>query len=595
MFRESHRRHLEPNCAYETQVIPRTESKPLYCYSDSLESLGDPANKEYYLASIFTHIHLQNKGALNLWGLLSQQFFLRDFMLKYGIDLHVVKHGEYKNAPDMFTERSFQRSHHQATTSLLDAINVSVCHEIARSRSEGLLTSWLQKNLRYNPKRDRDLWKSIHEAGTFPALTAWKAGLVDYIPRRDPLPDLLERNTLKEEEKKEALVKEWDVQETDFERFQATDAVSLQDYAKQKRKERATKARRNEWHVHAQKYPAVASMLSSVGILEGDDKSKGSSEKVALLFTQGESGIGAMVARKLVHDIRKVRKDKDVKAVVLRVTSPGGAITPCETIRQELAALKVPLIVSFGNVSASGGYYISAGADRIFASDKTITGSIGVFGIRADMTKLAKQYGVNVEHVATGDLAGTYSPFYPMSRKMKKLMGERIDRSYLHFKEIVGDGRKLTDVESLAKGRVWTGTQAKDNGLVDEIGGLHRALAYAKRNCTASGDEAEVVVWPKKESLFTKVMEATSQKDARFLWTTMQQWACGAEFLVEEEDSRQESLVDWVLRTSSSRGLPGSMSNVMLTVDENAAIRCALSELGDSPMPGESFPPSFWE
>jgi hypothetical protein len=102
-------------------------------------------------------------------------------------------------------------------------------------------------------------------------------------------------------------------------------------------------------------------------------------------------------------------------------------------------------------------------------------------------------------------------------------------------------------------------------------------------------------VWPKKESLFTKVMEAAGQEDARFLWTTMLQWAYGAELVGEEEDSHQESLVDWVLRTSSSRGLPGSMSNVMLTVDENAAIHCALSELGDSPMPGESFPPSFWE
>ena len=123
VFRQSHRRHPEPNLSHQMRVIPRVESKPLYAYADTFASLMDPANKEYYIASQFTHIHLQNKGELNLFGLLSEQFFLRGLLEKYGILLHVFKHGQYKNAPNMFTESRLNRAHRENVTNIVEGIN----------------------------------------------------------------------------------------------------------------------------------------------------------------------------------------------------------------------------------------------------------------------------------------------------------------------------------------------------------------------------------------------------------------------------------------------------------------------------------------
>jgi protease-4 len=597
VFRESHRRHHEPNLKYETQVIPRTESKPLYAFSDSFSSLGDPANKEYYLASIFTDIHLQKNGELNLFGMVSQGFFIRDFLVKYGVSVHVFKHGIYKNFPNMFTESKFNRAHLENVTNILQDLDASTCDEITRSRSEALLTSWLKNNQKH--KKSDDLWKRIHESGTFPALTAWKAGLIDYLPRRDPLTDLLESNQ-KEGEERESIQSGWDRQETDFDKFKAAKPIQLKDYAKRISKKQNAKNRKMHWNDYAKSQPSLIMLLSMMGLAEDssttstDDKPR--EEKVALLYAHAEGGINDSTAQKLVKSIRNIRKDKDVKAVVLRVSSPGGAITPCETIREELKSLGIPVVVSFGNVSASGGYYISSAADRIFASHKTVTGSIGVFGIRMDLINLAKQYGINVQHVATGDLAATYDPFHPMTRKMGKQFGDSIDRFYAHFKSIVADGRNLSldQVECVAKGRVWTGKQAKANGLVDELGGLHRAIAYAKRTYTTTGD-AEVVVWPRKLSYLARLSEAVEQNDASMIWSTLAEWAAGVKEQPRVSTSSENGLVDWILRSSSSKGLPGTLSGVLLTADENTAIRCLLSELDDSPMPDDTFPSFFWD
>jgi signal peptide peptidase SppA len=421
--------------------------------------------------------------------------------------------------------------------------------------------------------------------------------LIDYLPSRDPLTDLLESNQ-KEGEERESIQSGWERQETDFDKFKADKTIHLKDYAKRISKKRNAKKRKKHWD-DPKSHPSLRMLLSIMGLADSsttstDDKPR--EEKVALLYAHAEGGINDSTARKLVKSIRKIRKDKDVKCVVLRVSSPGGAITPCETIREELKSLGIPVVVSFGNVSASGGYYISSAADRIFASHKTITGSIGVFGIRMDLINLAKQYGINVQHVATGDLAATYDPFHPMTRKMGKQFGDSIDRSYAHFKNIVADGRNLSlgHVESVAKGRVWTGKQAKANGLVDELGGLHRAIAYAKRTYTTTGD-AEVVVWPRKLTYLARLSEAVEQNNASMVWYTLAEWATGVKEQPRVSASSENSLVDWILRSSSSKGLPGTLSGVLLTADENTAIRCLLSELDDSPMPDDTFPSFFWD
>jgi signal peptide peptidase SppA len=606
VIKESHRRHPEPNVTHEMQVIPRVQSKPLYAYTDSFASLISPSNKDYYLASIFTHIHMQERGELNLFGMISQQFFIRDLLEKYGIQLHVFKHGQFKNAPNMFTHNTFNRFHYENVANILKAINDDVCQDITRSRSKALLTSWLTK--KHKGDDNVTLWKRIHESGTFPAETAWKAGLVDFLPRRDPLHDLVDSNggdsgDSEADETKEGVVAKWKPQETDFERFKASSAVTLKDYAKQVAKKKQIVQRRQSWHEYAAKNSTMERVLSAIGFTEKKDDEAKPKEHIALLQVNGT--IGDSTASKVVSAIRKIRKDDKVKCVVVRVSSPGGSILACETIQQELKSLNLPLVFSFGNVAASGGYYIASSADRIFCSKKTITGSIGVFGIRMDLTGLASQYGINVEHVAAGDLSGSYMPFHPMSRKMRTNMAGQIDRYYAQFKKLVADGRNMPEdsVEAIAQGRVWTGDQAKSNGLIDEVGGLHRAIAYARRTYTSNEDVdgTDVVVWPKKKTLLERFLEAKEKSDAVQAFTVLFDWAMGQDMAGEDSVERQQNsmgvaggMVDWMLR--SPNGIPGTLSGVLMTSDENAAIRCLLENAKAKQQSQQTvLPESFWD
>lgn len=512
----------------------------------------EPSNKEYYLASIFTHIHLQRNGELALFGLVSPQYFLRDFLRKYGIQVHVFKHGEYKNAPNMFTESFLTRPHRENVTELLHAINASQCEEITRSRSQALLTSWLHKN---NNNKRSDVWKQIQESGIFPAQTAWKTGLVDFLPVKDPLPDLLAWNNTTDETKKEEIKAKWGHHETDFDRFTAEKTISIGKYVDTVKKKEQQTTRKRQLDAFLDKIAWLRPLLMRDADYQPPDK-------IALLYANG----GITDSRPLVHCIRQIKKDSAVKCIVLRVNSPGGSVTACESIRRELDGL--PLVVSFGNVAASGGYYVAAHAQRIFAQQKTITGSIGVFAIRPDLTQLAKQYKVNVEHVASSELAATFSPFHPLTRQMKHEIATLVDRMYGQFKEICSEGRKLpvTQIESLAKGRVWTGEQAKYNGLVDELGGLSRALAYAERSFCSSTD-VQIEEWPRPKSWLEPFLSREDEAKGRRL-------------------SQTEGWMERFLHLSGS-----SSSHMMLTMDENTAIRCLLKEHGDD----DSFPSYFWE
>jgi signal peptide peptidase SppA len=625
IVKESHRRHPEPNLSHqETIEIPRIPHKPLYAYSDSFASLADPANKEYYLASVFTHIHMQQHGELNLVGMLSQQFFLRDLLEQYGIQFHVFKHGPYKNFPNMFTHNGLNKFHLENVTNIQKAIHQDVCQDITASRAKGLVAtlggngaagkgiSGGGKLSLLSPAFDvQSLWKRIHEVGTFPAESAWKAGLIDYLPHRDPLDDLVQNNKnmqaskpqddvggcqndnnnnsnidnddSQKEKSKEvtcSIVAKWKPGETDFERFKAVETIDIQEYANKIAKRKAALQRRQEWHEYlTETFPTVTNLLFST-----DKAIQKTKENIALLYVTG--AIGDEQARKLVDSIRRIRKDNDTKAVVMRISSPGGQIVACETILQELKSLEVPVVVSFGNVSASGGYYIASAANRIFSSRKTVTGSIGVFGIRMDLTGLATKYNIKVDHVATGELSGVMSPFVPMSSKMKKTMADTIDRYYDQFKGVVADGRRmpLNQVECIAQGRVWTGDQAKTNGLVDELGGLDRALAYARRMYTTTDEEAEIVLWPKKKSLFERLMEAKDKNAAtNLLATAINEWVYGEPLEIgsnenshwSESSTTAGNIMDMIVHLPT--GMPGSLSGIMMTADENTAIQSLLN------------------
>lgn len=349
---------------------------------------------------------------------------------------------------------------------------------------------------------------------------------------------------------------------------------------------------------------------------EFDEKeAKGRKEQIAVLKISGP--ITDATARKLEQPLRKLKQAQDkISAVVLRVDSPGGAITACETIHQQLQDLPQKVVVSYGNVSASGGYYISANSERIFASPTTITGSIGVVMLRADLRGLAHQWGINFDSIPSSDLSGIFDPFFPINSRMKENFANYCDRAYMHFKTLVSQGRGLSmeQVEQVAQGRVWTGEQAVENGLVDELGGLDRAISYCQRNLTESG-HAKIVEWPPKKTLFQALVDRKNKSDED-----------EDDFDNVEVPSMLESIVQsmvlaglgpWILgdvktsgdvTQSSTNGsaiaslermiqqgrLPAAMSGVMLTIDENAAIRCLL-EQHDVPDVFGSLPPGFWE
>lgn len=240
----------------------------------------------------------------------------------------------------------------------------------------------------------------------------------------------------------------------------------------------------------------------------------GTGQNIALIYASGnivdgKGGEGMIGSTEYVDLLRKARLDADIKAIVLRVNSGGGSALASENIWREmvLAKKKKPVIVSFGDVAASGGYYIACGADSIFASPVTLTGSIGVFGIVPDMSSFFEnKLGVTFDGVQTGPLANAGSVDHAMTEKEQQMVRSEIERIYLNFKQRVADGRKKDTayIESIAQGRVWTGLKGKQIGIVDTFGGLEDALksAAAKANIK----DYKVTEYPKKAGLLERIL-----------------------------------------------------------------------------------------
>ncbi len=243
---------------------------------------------------------------------------------------------------------------------------------------------------------------------------------------------------------------------------------------------------------------------------------KTSGEKIALIYAQGNiidgsGGEGQIASADYIKLIRKARLDKTIKAIVFRVNSGGGSALASETIWRELSLAKAekPVVVSFGDVAASGGYYISCGADSIFASPTTITGSIGVFGIIPNMEGFFKnKLGVTFDGVKTAPYADLGAIYRPMNENEKKFVQQSIDEIYLSFKQRVADGRKksVDDVDSIAQGRVWSGNRAIGIGLVDKFGGLQDAVDCAARMAKLS--DYRLREYPEVQSVFDRLFGA---------------------------------------------------------------------------------------
>jgi protease-4 len=264
-------------------------------------------------------------------------------------------------------------------------------------------------------------------------------------------------------------------------------------------------------------YIKVAPAVSGGPKPEKGDEGKGSRRgRIAIVYAEGaivdgEGEIGDVSGEKFSRELRRLRQDPDVKAIVLRVNSPGGSASASERIQREIRLAREenkPVIVSMGSYAASGGYWISTYGDRIFAEPTTITGSIGVFGVFFNAQKLANDLGLTFDVVKTGKFADSLTIARPQTPEELARWQHWVDWIYDEFLTKVSESRQLdrTKVHEIAQGRVWSGTEAVKLGLVDEIGGLDAALAYAAQKA-GLGADYRVVEYPRKKELAEAIAE----------------------------------------------------------------------------------------
>ena len=380
------------------------------------------SQKEYYLNSVADTIYLNPIGEMDFKGLSAELMFFKDFQDKSGIKMEVIRHGKFKSAVEPFLENKMSDANREQTTSLLNSIWNSILTDISVSRK--IPVEKLNQIADGLLARTPEMAKAAH--------------LIDKIAYEDQFHNGI-RKALKVNKNEDY------------------HSVDIEDYAKN-------------------------IMLSP--------KNTDESDKIAIIYAQGEitSGEGdvnEIGEGSMRRSLQEARKDKNVKAIVLRIDSPGGNALTSDLIWREIEITKKvkPVVVSMGNLAASGGYYIACNANQIFAEANTITGSIGVFGILPNFTQLATKIGINTEVVSTNTNAANYSPFRPLDDKTRAFTQESVEHIYNTFVTRVANGRKMTfeNVDAIAQGRVWSGEQALKIGLVDKIGGMDDALKAAAK------------------------------------------------------------------------------------------------------------------
>ncbi len=402
--------------------------------------------KDYYLSSVADTIYMNPVGMMEFNGLSTERLYYKDFQEKSGIKMEVIRLGKYKSAVEPFLENEMSDNNREQIEVYLNGIWNEVKKEISDSRNIAVE--------RLNTIADSLLSRT--------APLAKSSKMIDKIAYYDEYENGLRHAIHLEASKK-------------------IKTISIKDYATHT----ANQIRKNT-----------------------------SSNKIAVIYAEGEIiygdgdeeyvGQGAMN-----RSLKKAREDKKVKAVVIRVNSPGGSALASELIWREIELTKKlkPVIVSMGDVAASGGYYIACNADKIIAEPTTITGSIGVFGMLPNVKGLADKWGINAEQVTTNKNAISYSFFEPMNAEQEAFIKEGISDIYELFTNRVAEGRSMTqdDVKTIAQGRVWTGVDALNNGLIDELGGLDVALKHA-------ADAAEIEDYKIKElPVFEKDLDEVLQ------------------------------------------------------------------------------------
>ena len=413
--------------------------------------IESPTNAGYYLASVSDKIYMTSyDGGMNMFGGISSQLiFLKDALDRLGVNVQLIRHGKYKSAGEMYIRNSSSKENMEQNEAMIGSIWESWATLIAQDRGISVETL---NNMLNNLELN------------FPEDFLAK-GLVDELLTRDEL------------QKKLA-----DLYVTDD--YKHVKSISLADYATLKNK------------VNYKAANKVAVIYAEGNIVDGGAKDQVAGDRFA----------------KIIQD---VRNDKDVKAVVLRVSSPGGSVLASEKIKAELDLLResVPVIASYGEYAASGGYWISANSDYIFSNATTLTGSIGVFSMIPDIGgTLKNKLHVNVTPVNSNEHADMYGMIRPLDNKEVAYMQASVEKIYDKFTNIVAAGRDMTveNVDAIAQGRVWTGAEALGIGLVDQIGTIEDAINYAATSIdgVTSVNDVQVVAYPKPQTPIEALLES---------------------------------------------------------------------------------------
>ena len=409
---------------------------------------------EYYLSSVADEIYLNPAGEMTFKGLSAQVMFFKDMLGRLDIDMQVIRHGKFKSAIEPFIREDMSDANREQVSTLVNTLWDHMTKQISEARNISVE--------KLNAIADGLLIRSANDAKQYQ--------LIDELMYQDQvLAALKVKVGIEEDEtlKKIALKKLNKVKDTKIE----------------------------------------------------DSKLKiNSKNRVAVIFGEGEivsgeSRDGVMGSETIARALKEARLDKKIKAIVLRVNSPGGSALASDVMWREvvLAKAEKPVIVSMGGVAASGGYYISCAADKIFAEASTITGSIGVFGLIPNMKGMFNnKLGINIDRVNTNTFSDGLTPFRPLEIKEREALKSMIEAIYSDFTQKVADGRGITqaNVDSIGQGRVWTGINAKEIGLVDEIGGLNDAIAFAVE--TSELEDYRLQEMPEQEDPFEKMMKEFS-------------------------------------------------------------------------------------
>ena len=424
----------------------RNSGKAIVSYIES------PSNAAYYLASVSDKIYMtEYEGGMSMLnGLSSRMVFLKDLLDELGVNVQLIRHGKYKSAGEMYIRNSSSPENMEQNKEMIDAVWSSWADEMAQSRgiTAEALNAMLD-NLELN----------------FPTDYLEK-GLVDELVTREQLQQNLCNLFV-------------------VESFKDIKAIQLPEYAK----------------------------LKNVPNLKAD-------KKVAVIYAEGNivdgNGNEDVAGDRFAKVIADVREDDDVKAVVLRVNSPGGSVLASEKIKAEIKLIQekgIPVIASYGDYAASGGYWISAGCDHIISNATTLTGSIGVFSMIPDISGTLKdKLHVNLTPVNSNKHADMLGMTRPLTAAEVDYMQASVERIYTKFTELVAEGREMTvaDVDAIAQGRVWAGSDALKIGLVDEIGTIEDAIRYAALSIEGveSLNDVQMAEYPKPQTALEAIMES---------------------------------------------------------------------------------------